>query len=187
MSNEIKPVTRFTCGNGGAAFCQGCYEMSEDEDGHYVEFSAYEELANLVRELEKPLKPKMAPVQGYVQGIPWDMHLEAYNAYCKRYGAQQALIEGGCRGGFGVGELDMFIPGWREKLSLVGKLNAEIESLHKKIKSQMNFGEPVIVDLSDGNVIGEDTGRVVAKFSHWNEAQSFCEAANFKYSMTNKG
>jgi len=79
-------------------------------------------------------KPKMAPVQGYVQGIPWDMHLEAYNAYCKRYGAQQALIEGGCRGGFGVSELDMFIPGWREKLSLVGKLNTEIEALRKQVE-----------------------------------------------------
>ena len=97
--------------------------------------------AKRIEELEKPPKPKMAPVQGYAQGIPWDMHLDAYNAYCKKYGRQDALIdlEGrGCRGGFGVGELDMFIPGWREKLSLVGKLNAEIESLRKQLEELKN-------------------------------------------------
>jgi len=79
---------------------------------------------------------KIAPVQGYVQGIPWDMHLEAYNAYCKKWGAQPALIdlEGrNCRGGFGVRELDDFIPGWREKLSLVGKLTTERDALQERL------------------------------------------------------
>jgi hypothetical protein len=63
---------------------------------------------------------KMAPVQGYSAGIPWDMHLRAYDAYCKKWGAQPAMIdlEGrNCRGGFADTELDMFIPGWREELS----------------------------------------------------------------------
>lgn len=107
------------------------YDTLKERDTLKAESAAQ---AKRIAELEKPPKQKMAPVQGYVQGIPWDMHLEAYNAYCKRYGAQQALIEGDCRGGFGVGELDMFIPGWREKLSLVGKLNAEIESLRKQVE-----------------------------------------------------
>lgn len=63
---------------------------------------------------------KRAPVQGFSGGIPWSMHLRAYDAYCKKYREQPALIdlEGrNCRGGFGVGELDDFIPGWREELS----------------------------------------------------------------------
>jgi hypothetical protein len=59
---------------------------------------------------------KKAPVQGYAPGIPWDMHMEAYAAYCKKYGKQDALIEGWCRGGFGTEELDMFIPGWRDEI-----------------------------------------------------------------------
>lgn len=59
---------------------------------------------------------KKAPVQGYTPGIPWDMHMEAYAAYCKKYGEQKAMIEGWCRGGFGASELDMFIPGWREEI-----------------------------------------------------------------------
>jgi hypothetical protein len=61
---------------------------------------------------------KRAPVQGYAPGIPWSLHLEAYAAYCKKWAAQPALIdlEGrNCRGGFGVDELDEFVPGWRER------------------------------------------------------------------------
>lgn len=63
---------------------------------------------------------RRAPVQGFSAGIPWSMHLRAYDAYVKRHGRQDALIdlEGrNCRGGFGVNELDAFIPGWREELS----------------------------------------------------------------------
>lgn len=62
---------------------------------------------------------KRAPVQRLSGGIPWDMHLRAYEAYARRWGAQPAMIdlEGrGCRGGFAVEELDEFIPGWRDEL-----------------------------------------------------------------------
>lgn len=69
---------------------------------------------------------KRAPVQGYSAGIPWSMHLRAYDAYCKRYRPQPALIEGGCRGGFGTEELDMFIPGWREELSEIAALREKL-------------------------------------------------------------
>lgn len=71
-------------------------------------------------------KQRMAPVQGYSAGIPWDMHLRAYDAYCRHYSKQQALIEGGCRGGFGVTELDRFIPGWRDELSVRRQLEADL-------------------------------------------------------------
>lgn len=63
------------------------------------------------------LPERRAPVQGFSAGIPWEMHLRAYDVYCKRHGRQQALIEGGCRGGFGVNELDALIPGWRDELA----------------------------------------------------------------------
>ena len=41
--------------------------------------------------------------------VPWDMHLRAYDVYCKCYGAQDALVRDGCRGGFGIGELLAFL------------------------------------------------------------------------------
>lgn len=75
---------------------------------------------------------KRAPVQGYPGGIPWAIHLEAYEVYCKRWGAQPALIdlEGrNCRGGFSTGELDDFIPGWRDRVAEFGLLKAEVSKL----------------------------------------------------------
>lgn len=72
---------------------------------------------------------KRAPVQGYSAGIPWSMHLRAYDAYCKMYRPQPALIKGGCRGGFGTGELDMFIPGWREELSEIARLREKLAAV----------------------------------------------------------
>lgn len=94
-------------------------------------------------ELKVPVSEKIAPVQGYSAGIPWSMHLRAYDAYCKKYGQQAALIdlEGrGCRGGFSTGELDMFIPGWREELSerrhlieRIARLEAENANLRQTV------------------------------------------------------
>ena len=35
--------------------------------------------------------------------------MAAYEVYCHIHGEQQAMVEGGCRGGFGVGELIAFL------------------------------------------------------------------------------
>jgi hypothetical protein len=61
---------------------------------------------------------KRAPVQRLQGGIPWDMHLRAYAEYSKRWGPQPAMIdlEGRCRGGFALEELDDWMPGWRDEL-----------------------------------------------------------------------
>lgn len=75
------------------------------------------------------VRDKMAPVQGYSAGIPWAMHLRAYDAYCKMYGEQPALIEGGCRGGFHDRELDDFIPGWREELLEINQLKTQLAAM----------------------------------------------------------
>lgn len=79
---------------------------------------------------------KRAPVQGYPGGIPWAIHLEAYEVYCKRWGAQPALIdlEGrNCRGGFSTGELDEFIPGWRDRVAEFGLLKTEVARLRTRV------------------------------------------------------
>lgn len=78
---------------------------------------------------------KIAPVQGYTPGIPWEMHLRAYDAYCAKWSPQPALIDlagRNCRGGFSVGELDMFIPGWRDELSERTRLLKEIVDLKER-------------------------------------------------------
>lgn len=74
----------------------------------------------------------LAPVQRYPGGIPWAMHMEAYAAYAKRWSPQIALIDlfgRGCRGGFGLGEMDEFVPGWRDQLSERTKLLTAITDL----------------------------------------------------------
>lgn len=76
--------------------------------------SAFNEVALNLR--QALAERQRAPVMGLPNGIPWKMHLRAYDEYCKQYGEQPALLEGNCRGGFGVNELDEFIPNWRDEL-----------------------------------------------------------------------
>lgn len=47
------------------------------------------------------------PVQGdrIITEMPQVVTLRAYEVYCRVFGPQPAMIEGECRGGFGVGEL----------------------------------------------------------------------------------
>lgn len=57
---------------------------------------------------ENPV-PKIMPVQmrPYHSGgkVGAEVVLRAYEVYVHCYGEQRAMIEGGCRGGFGAGEL----------------------------------------------------------------------------------
>lgn len=46
--------------------------------------------------------------------VPWHVAERAYEEYARRYGRSQSLEQLAQRGGFGLGELDMFYPGWRE-------------------------------------------------------------------------
>ena len=81
---------------------------------------------------------KLAPVQDFPGGIPWEMHLRAYAAYCNLYDSQDALIdlEGrNCRGGFSISELDTFIPGWRNELTERTELLSEIDRLQAKLEA----------------------------------------------------
>ena len=41
--------------------------------------------------------------------VPGPVYLAGYEVYCHLWGEQKALIEGDCRGGFGVGELMGFL------------------------------------------------------------------------------
>jgi hypothetical protein len=79
---------------------------------------------------------KRAPVQGWHGGIPWEMHLRAYEVYCKKYGPQPAMVdlEGrGCRGGFHADELDAWIPGWRDELSTITAQKKRIAELEDQL------------------------------------------------------
>lgn len=58
--------------------------------------------------------PEFHPVQvkRYSTGrgqVPRSVAMQAYEVYSHVYGAQEAMITGGCRGGFGAGELIAFL------------------------------------------------------------------------------
>ena len=131
----------------------GGYDLRRNELlGHYSSLDtlrAWEgwQAALSSRDAEaQPAKEKIAPVQGYTPGIPWSMHLEAYDVYRNRWGAQPALIDldgRNCRGGFSVRELDEFIPGWRDRLSELVKLREEVTRLRSGLAAQQPQGQAV--------------------------------------------
>lgn len=41
--------------------------------------------------------------------VPVSVTTRAYEVYCKLYGPQEAMMTGGCRGGFSAGELIAFL------------------------------------------------------------------------------
>jgi hypothetical protein len=65
-----------------------CGLLSELDDGEAAE----------VPQAQQPAQQseKIAPVQGYRPGIPWSLHLEAYDAYCKKWAPQPAAYHIAC-------------------------------------------------------------------------------------------
>ncbi|CAM4465758.1 hypothetical protein [Corallococcus exiguus] len=56
---------------------------------------------------------------GAPTSMPWALAERAYVVYCDRYsGGGQTLERVAQRGGFYTGEMDLFIPGWRQELGL---------------------------------------------------------------------
>lgn len=60
---------------------------------------------------EIPVHPVQVP-RGYSREravCPQVITMRAYEVYCHIYGPQEALVTGGCRGGFGMEELIAFL------------------------------------------------------------------------------
>lgn len=67
--------------------------------------------------------------------IPWEVAELAYSVYAARYGTDQSLEVMAKRGGFGPGEMDIFLPDWRERCSVITKLRADIERLEAESRA----------------------------------------------------
>lgn len=66
--------------------------------------------------------------------IPWSVAEIAYGEYSRRYGTGQSLQRLAERGGFGWCEMDEFHPKWREEVSEIMALRAELEKLREAVK-----------------------------------------------------
>jgi hypothetical protein len=80
--------------------------------------------------------PRIVPVQGYSAGIPWSMHLRAWDVYARKWGRSQSAERLAERGGFHVDELDEFIPGWREEVGEITQLSARVAELEAELAAQ---------------------------------------------------
>lgn len=88
--------------------------------------------------LQRDRESKPGPVS-----IPWAIAEEAYQAYAQRFGTSQSLERLAERGGFAWGEMDLFLPGWRERVDLLTSLRQEVELLDAEVKRQsyaLRFG-----------------------------------------------
>lgn len=60
-------------------------------------------------------KPKIFPIQNShmahreQKSVPEAVYMAAYEVYCHVYSPQEAMVNDGCRGGFGMGELAAFL------------------------------------------------------------------------------
>lgn len=67
--------------------------------------------------------------------IPWSVAERAYSIYSAKYGRDQSLERLAERGGFGPGEMDEFLPGWRDEVSEITKLRTEVKRLEALLHS----------------------------------------------------
>lgn len=81
------------------------------------------------------------PIQQYGR-IPWEVAEEAYRVYAAKYGTSQSLQRLAERGGFGVGEMDMFAPGWREKVEAVNLVKEKLRGVMAEVQRYQPGGSP---------------------------------------------
>jgi hypothetical protein len=77
--------------------------------------------------------------------IPWELAELAYSVYASRYGRSQSLERLAERGGFGPNEMDMFVPGWRDKCSRITKIE---KALEESVKLQSHYAH--LLNIWDG-------------------------------------
>lgn len=66
--------------------------------------------------------------------IPWSIAELAYSVYSGEYGRSQTLERLAERGGFGPGEMDVFLPDWREMCSEITRLKTENVELRRQLE-----------------------------------------------------
>ncbi len=65
--------------------------------------------------------------------IPWEIAEQAYLVYASRYGKSQTLERLAERAGFSNGEMDMFLPNWRELSDEKDKEQSQLTKLKEAL------------------------------------------------------
>lgn len=67
--------------------------------------------------------------------ISWETAELAYSVYASEYGRGQSLERLAERGGFGPGEMDMFLPDWRTRESLLAKWQIKCHAAEQRAEA----------------------------------------------------
>lgn len=79
--------------------------------------------------------------------IPWSVAERAYAGYVGRYGREQSLERVAERGGWYAEELDDLLPGWREEVSEITQLRAQLHEAEAQARSLQADLEVALVRL----------------------------------------
>jgi hypothetical protein len=91
--------------------------------------------------------PRLFPIQSQRGAaphpllIPWSVAEKAYSVYSAQFGRGQSLERLAERGGFGPGEMDMYVPGWRDECSEIVRLLASHAALVAACEAAIPFLE----------------------------------------------
>jgi hypothetical protein len=104
--------------------------------------------------------------------IPWAIADLAYSVYSSRFGRSQSLERLAERGGFHAGEMDDYLPDWRERSSALTTAQAEAAALRAEVERR----EWPLVELFRGaereaGTYGDDREWPPAKTAAWLIAQ----------------
>ena len=84
-----------------------------------------------------------APVHGYGRRIPWSVHCKAWEGYSLQFGTRQSAERIAERGGFDIGEMDIYFPNWREESDEIPLLRKRIADLERRLGIvRLSGGEP---------------------------------------------
>jgi len=90
-----------------------------------------------------PIQVKVGRAHGKAY-IPWEIAEEAYAVYSGKYGTSQSLERLAERGGFSDGELDIFIPGWRERVEPLNAAKSRIQQLEAEAATLREALEDIV-------------------------------------------
>lgn len=85
-------------------------------------------------QMEDGVKPvavsgRQFPVQGW-GNIPWSIAEEAYAQYAQKFGTSQSLERLAERGGFGIEEMNQFVPNWLKRIGTINQQRQNDKLIH---------------------------------------------------------
>ena len=108
-----------------------------------------ERLAEVERERSFPIQSERG-AKPHPLSSPWSVAELAYSVYSGHYGRSQSLETLARRGGFGPGEMDMYLPDWRERCDQLAAARREAEEMTRALREiaerTIHFSEIDVVD-----------------------------------------